>query len=709
MGTVAVALTLLASSLPLPQGDPGSVDSVYATPRIRQVVELAARAHARPPEGLTSFDGSLESEIAVLVQRTGGEEMASQVEQFSGRVVWERSGSVLQFLTGYRALFVGPSFSVLSSLEVPWVVPPLYGDRIPLIFGPGDEEGEERSGGYPLVHPFASDREAFYRYSGGDTVLTLGLRDRTVPLVRVGVDIRRVPDSGAVFSGQIFLDASRHRIVRMRGHLVRIPGRRSPLAGLLDRAMEEHFFLELENAEREGHYWLPYRQRIEIHARPAFSEDGAILRLVSRFRRVELNSPVPEELLARDDPGGARILKTWAPDSLQSFRGWRRDLGAATAERDLRDFDDVAPPALRARGPPVFDLRARALSDLLRYNRVEGLFTGIGLSLNLRDAAPGVFVNARGGYAWAESAVRGGGEVGLTREPWTVSLLGERRLVSTNDFPRPFMERPTIFGIFGQDDFDYVDRLFAGTRVSFDGRRGPSWELKGGMARDREPRRAVAEGPLWGEFRTLRPVREGDFAFLRMTASLGRADGSGFITPGLGGSVTWEVAHGDLDWQRLESVVHGRLQRGPWILAGDLLGGLLFGKRPPPQALFELGSYQGRLPGYDYKAFSGDRAAVLGAQLMYLLPVASTPVSVAGFVLPGLSPSVSLESRTGWVGSSSFVDPVLEELGWTDSDGLRSSLFLGVRFFGGAVGVGFGGPVTEGGRWRIEVVAGPGL
>ncbi len=787
MSRASAALALLLSVHALPR--PGLLaqvvagDSVYAGPRVRGVVERAAEVHAHPPEALQSFTASVESEIAILLQGMDGEEMASQVEQFAGSVHWRREGSLVQMVEAYRGLFLGPSFSLLSSLEVPWVIPPLYGDRVSLLFSGGpnpgtgadslqtsgtaagsaaadstaadsaaadstaadsasadsaaahtpradpvgalraDADSVEAPRPTPkgLVHPFASDRERFYRYTGGDTVLFLRLTDRTVPLIRVGVGVRRLPDSGAVFSGEIDLDASSYQIVRMRGHLVRRPRSSSPLVGsVINRAVEEHVFLELNNGEWEGAFWLPYSQRLELHAQPAFSREGAILRLVSRFSGMEVNPPVQGRFrkAAADSlspPGDSpppeplRVLELAPLDSLTGFQDWENDLGVLTAEANIRDFEDVAPPALRNRGPPRLALRTRRLSDLLRYDRVEGLFTGLGLGIRFRDAAPGLYSRVQAGYAWSESAVRGSVEVGLERERWTVGITAERELASTNDFPRPFMERPTILGLLGQDDFDYVDRRFAGLRATLRRGHGPSWGLEGGVARDRAPAVHVDGDPLWGEFRELRPVREGSFAYLRMTGSLGRAKGGGFLSPGLGGRVSWEIAHGDLDWHRLEASLRGRRQNGSWSLAGEILGGVVFAENPAPQVLFELGSYSSRLPGFPYKAFSGDRTVVAGGQIMYTLPLWTRPIRIGGMVLPGLSPSVSLETRAGWVEASSFAEPLLQELGWKDSGGIRSSAFLGIRFFGGSLGVGAGTPLGEGGAWRVEIVAGPGF
>ena len=57
------------------------------------------------------------------------------------------------------------------------------------------------------------------------------------------------------------------------------------------------------------------------------------------------------------------------------------------------------------------------------------------------------------------------------------------------------------------------------------------------------------------------------------------------------------------------SRLSGRKYFGPVSVAAHADGGLVAGRSPPPQQLFELGGDES-LPGYDYKEFVGDRAAL---------------------------------------------------------------------------------------------------
>lgn len=718
-----VAALILIPFLPQELVPPG--DSTYANPGLQEVVERAAAAHARPPKRLTSFTSEAESEIALLLRGTDGSERPTQVEQIAGRVAWRSDGTLQQEVQGYRSLFAGLTVSLLTLMEAPWVIGPLYGDRVPVLFAldsldgsagdslPGEHEGKPPEEGVAggqvggtgrMIHPFASDRADYYRFSGGDTALILSLPEREVPLIRVWVDAREVPDDAFVFQGEIHLDATRYEIVRMRGQVLGRPGRPSLYTRVLRSAVRVFQFLEVENAEWEGSFWLPHRQRFEIDVAPAFSEDQAILRIVTAFDEIAVN---PFDPVGPPDTGfmaRRQRLRVAGTESLQGFRDWRAELGAATAEASLDDFTDVAPESMRTTGRPRLQFGTGSFSDFARFDRVEGLFTGFGVRLGLRDAAPGVVVGFSGGYAWAESTLRGRVSADLQREGWSLGASAERRLASTNDFPRTFRVRPTILGLLGEDDFDYVDRYSAGIRVGAQGVSGGAVTLEAGAVRDREAHQHVH----WSSFRELRPIHEGDYGHLQVTVGAGGPSGGEFLSPGVSAAVSWEVAWGDLDWHRVEGVVRVRRQRARWSLAGEIHGGMLHSDRPPPQALFELGSLAGRLPGFEYKAFSGDRAAVLGGQVMYGLPWLEAPIRIGPLFFPAVAPSPVLELSAGWTGASGSAAALMEALGWTHSDGIRATLFMGLRLFGGALGFGMARAVGEPGPWRFEMGLAPG-
>ena len=113
-------------------------------------------------------------------------------------------------------------------------------------------------------------------------------------------------------------------IVRMRGHYVvlnrKVP---PPLRALGDGVA----FVEYENAERAGAYWLPARQRVEIQATsPLLGEGRAVVRIASRFLAMDINDRALDSLtLAR------------AADRWPAVPGLRRPHAAARRGAVRRD------------------------------------------------------------------------------------------------------------------------------------------------------------------------------------------------------------------------------------------------------------------------------------------------------------------------------------------------------------------------------------
>ncbi|HEX4933145.1 MAG TPA: hypothetical protein VFV33_08205, partial [Gemmatimonadaceae bacterium] len=231
-------------------------DSIYATPRLRALVESASRLNRYVPSGLAGYRAAVESEIAIVSRRAEGQEGVVSVEQTQNEVTWDRSGSFEQRVTGYRSQSIGVQFSTLSFVRQAWTVPALYGNRITLLFGRDTSRTARRREArrrqmqrLVAVHPLAEDRERVYHYAGGDTLVRLRVDGREIPIVRVLVEPREdAPDSTVAFRGELDLDASRHVLVRMRGTFVLTS---APPRSLLARALtagglQAVAFLELE-------------------------------------------------------------------------------------------------------------------------------------------------------------------------------------------------------------------------------------------------------------------------------------------------------------------------------------------------------------------------------------------------------------------------------------------------------------------------------
>ncbi len=742
------AVAQLAAGQPSPP--PAARDSTYSSAALRQIVAEAARLNRLVPRALLGYRVQIESELALVIHRSDGVEAVGQIEQMHGEGTWSRIGEYEQRVTGYRLEAAGPSISALTYMRQAWTVPVLYGNRIALLFGRDStrpSSGRRGRDRLLVVHPLADDRDAVYQFSGGDTVVTLHLQERQIPIVRVLVQAR--PDlarPAVLFEGEMDLDAVRRHIVRMRGHFVNVGGRQGVGGRLARAAVTAVAFVELVNGEISERFWLPTYQRIELHAIMAVTGDNrSVLRVVTRFHDYDIAwnpDTVPPVVVAADS--GAPTADPWAADTLQPrphrlviarsdslvrYRSWDRQIGDATGQVNADDFSDVAPDAWRPTGKPLLLMHPDRVTDLFRFNRVEGAFTGYGATLRLRDAVPGLEFYGAGGWAWSEGTARGGARVLLRRAPWFTSLSAARSLESTNDFRIPFDLSATLPALMGfGDEYDYVDRRGLTLLVSrqLGATRRTILTLEGGPASDRMPVRRITRGLFRGDsaFRFNRGVAGGRYLSGAVTLQVHPEVYSDFIHGGAGLRLRLGAGGGQLDWQRAEGELVVRHWMAGVLLAARGDAGVVIAGAPPPQQMFELGSDQG-LPGYGYKEFGGDQAAIGRAMLVRPLPLLRAPLRLRrGLFLPAPWPALSVGVYSGWTGASdAAARTALSQLGIrTDpttgapmldpvsglpipvsvpTNGVRATIDARLRLFGGAVRLGVARAVDHHASWKL--------
>ncbi len=755
--------------------------ATYATPALRTLVADAAHGN-RVPDSLASYRAAVESEIAISALREDGQEALFGVEQVASVLRWTRAGYYDQHVIGDRARQSGLSFSLLSVARTGWATPLLYGNRLRLRRdearrAPANGKAgtvdkiEARIGGreaaadtIPVIHPLADDRDAYYRFTGGDTIVTLraptgGAGVRSVPIVRVHVEPRGVSSTRTgIFRGDIDLDAVQHAVVRLRGRfLVAARPDRSLLARLRNAvAPRGYAFVEYVNAERlapnGARYWLPATQRIELQATaPVLGDVRAVARIVSRFRDVAINDTTltPAELAANADslgPLAQRRLTLARGDSLGRYQGWHAPIGTASGDAHANDFDDLTPIIGQIHGPPTAAPFYPRISDLVRFNRVEGLYLGLGERVRFRDAAPGLTVAGTAGYAFTERTVRGRVEVeqklgaASRRAPeeaapdalgaapngasWSLLARAGRTLDITNDFRAPFDSGSSLGAILGADEYDYVDRRFATIGVGHvAGARAFVFRADVGLADDRGDSSRFVH-PLFTRrvvYRPNRGVDEGHYVRTTATLEWHPDVAAEFVRPGIGARLYAENGEGQLRYTRVEGRITGRrdlidgtagrflgipIAGSTLALVGRVDAGVVVApadRGPPPQQLFELGRAQGLL-GYGYKEFAGDRAGSARSALLLTGPFFRTPIRVRRFILPAVAPGLAATLQLGYAEASNdaarrsiarlgFRNDTVATLGLPvfasrPTDGVRASVSAGVTLFGGAI---FGG------------------
>lgn len=698
-------------------------DSVYSSPALRALIAGAAVANRRAPDSLESYTSHIETETSLIIRDTLGRELTGEVEQMATAARWERGGRYDLHIVGYRSQSVGVPYSTLSIVKG-WTVPSLYGERLSLgayfARGTAQRTGSKTGDTLIAVHPFARDRDRYYRFSGGDTVTVLHAGARDIPIVRIRVipDIHTPTRLGA-FDGEIDLDADRKQIVRMRGQFVTVGGK-TPTGVKVLRAtlgLTAAAYVEFVNAEVDGKYWLPAFQRTEFQAQFAmFGQSRPVFRLVSTIRDIAVNDT---GLVTPDSAYRPRVVITWAPsDSVDRFNSWSQALGAQSGSVHSDDFDDLAPDAWKTTGPPRLDLFPTSASRLFRFNRVEGLYLGLAPSVDFRSLAPGLSAGVEGGWALTEKTARGGAFVNYRHRENTIGARVERQLATTNDFALPLSDDPGINALLASiDDYDYVDRslaLVSATRI-FGSLSSGLLTVQLGGGRDRSEFTRLTKGLFGsGRFRPNRGVAEGDYGLAMADLEFHPNVNGDFATPGIGLRLHHELGAGDLDWQRTELSVAARKYLGPISVALHADGGMLFGSTLPPQKLFELGGNE-LLPGYDYKQFAGDRAALFRTYLNYRSGYLKRPLRVRSFYLPALNPGIGASIQGGWAElSSAAARQAALGLGVVNgvavsapTNGIRATAGAGLTFFSDLVHVGVARPIDRPAKWRFVIGYGP--
>ncbi len=692
--------------------------ATYATPALQALIAEAVDLNRRVPDALGGYRARLESEISIGNRRAEGMEMAVSLEQVASTLRWDRRGEYQQVVTGYRSQSIGSSFASLGFFRSGWAIPTLYGNRLTLLFGrdtsASTRRRSQRRAREPAhaVHPLAADREQYYRYAGGDTVILMRVGDREIPIVRVRVSLKpNVPAKSVVFLGEVDLDAQRRHIVRIRGYFATVGERPRPSDILRQAGLQGIAFVEAENAEINGEFWLPYRQRFEAHATSnSVGEGRAIFRVLTRFLDREL-LPAPPDVVVGSEADTLAIrpfrLTILAPDTMSAYRDWAANIGTMTSAVSAEDFNDVSPDRWSPTGAPRFSVETERLGDLVKVDRIQGLYTGAGAVLRLRDAVPGLTLRAATGLAWNEATMRGRLVAEYRRGATKVSLRAQRSLDLTNDFRNPFDSGSTLGAMFGADDYDYLDRrsvVLQWWRL-FGERERTQLRFETGAVDERDVEVNLHRSPLGvgKDFRENRPVTPGRYVRSVLTFDHRPDVSLEFLRPGFGARAYYERGDGEFNYQRAEVRVTARTNRGPFSIGARLDAGIT-NPGAPPQQFFELGKNQ-NLPGYDYKEFAGDQAVVVRAMALYGLPFLGAPTRLTDrFWLPPIAPALALSVQSGWTRASTVGSlATVTALGSVPTGHPRASVSLTVRVLGGSVGLGIAHALDHPARARYLV------
>ncbi len=244
--------------------------------------------------------------------------------------------------------------------------------------GDGDEVRD-------VPHPLSAAGRRSYDFAIRDS-LTMRTNDRAFEVVMVQVRPRDDRQPRAV--GAVYIDRATATVVRMAFSFTR--------AALRDKYLED-VSVVLENGLVDGRFWLPRRQEIEIRRSGSWLDfpTRGIIRGRWDICCVSTNAGLGPALFA-----GPEVVQL-PPDALRTypFAGaildrLPADVKAATDD-DVRAVQETARELVRAEALArvrTTNPAVRAISDVVRVNRVEGLAfgagirhtLGLGLSANLR-------------------------------------------------------------------------------------------------------------------------------------------------------------------------------------------------------------------------------------------------------------------------------------------------------------------------------------
>lgn len=658
-----------------------------------RAMELIGRAQARRAASardtaLVSYRAAARAYVYFYLDRQDtGERNLVKTDQLALEVLWAEPDREKQRIVGWRDRRSLPT-NISYHLDHLSVVQENFGDEIRI--GDGDEVRN-------VVHPAAPGAERFYEYRLADS-LTLRLPGAPEPVRVYEVEVRPRDPSRPAFVGSVFVD-------RRAGDLVRMDFTFTA-ASYVDRYLD-HIAISLDNGLWRGRFWLPNEQRVEIRRRipqldiPA----GSVIRANMRISEYELNVELPPGTFS-----GPRVV-AMPREERESFPFEQEILAEVRAEGlgadlELGEIREAASRIARAavrRRADALRLGVPRASELVRYNRAEGLFLGAGVRIAPAEQSG---LDVTGGYAFG--AARPSLALSTTARPPS----GDGRLGVDLylDATRDVGARPAASGLLNTlasaiAAADYRDLYYArGAALRFARGLPGEWRLATHL-RGESQRSAALESDFSLADGDFRPVHSIDDAELALSGGVavrrGRAPER---LEGLEGGLELRAgatfpdcrascSSGALVFLRPTADLAWRAAAGPGdgTVEVDAAAGVAFGELPR-QELFLIGG-RATLPGYRFRAYGGDRFAIANV-------VASRELArpwIRARVLAGL----------GWSGAGSAGRDALARWGGAPTGGAKASLGVGAGILYDIVRVDLVRGLGTGGVWELVVEARP--
>jgi len=436
---VATVAALLLLSSP---ARTSRAQTVWNDSTTRALVELATRLRAAQlaDTGLTDYKAEAHGYLTFLAQVGQGFVEPPRIvkaDELALEVYWRAPNLSKQRIVGRRDTLLLPTDIAYHRDHLGIVQ-----NNFPAIIrlGEGDEVRD-------VPHPLSRDGLSLYDFAIADSLRIL-LPGREVNVYEVRV--RPKDDRQARVVGAVYIDREAGQVVRMALSFTR--------AALLDTQLED-VSIVLENRLVEGRFWLPSRQEIEIR-RTGTWLDYPVRGIIRG--RWEIGDYAINQGLSYAMFGGIEIVQ--APPAEQKRHVWStpRVLDSlppdvrVTTDADVRRVQEEARALVRARAlqrTRTVALSARGISDFVRFDRVEGLALGGGLTQRLGG---GLSIAGRARYGLDDHAAKWQARVGWQNGSGTsVRVIGQRDFRELGDEP----ERSRAVNSLAAQEFasDYTD------------------------------------------------------------------------------------------------------------------------------------------------------------------------------------------------------------------------------------------------------------
>jgi hypothetical protein len=483
---------------------PALLASAFRDQRARTLLEAARVARLHQDSSLRGYDATTYERMSVGlgIRRIGRDRLLFRMERVT-RIIWTRGNAALVQVLGRRQVMPMLEGAGDADMEMDNVPIPYYPGREALWVGSGLAKADISEG--EIIHPLARGAEAYYTYATGDSVtfqLPGGQRINLRELV-----VRPRAPRWNVALGSLWFDISSAQLVRAVYRLAEPldiwaianeesekPGDKPPkwLTAMTSPMTGQINAVTVEYGLHEGRFWLPRLQGLEGSARAGFLRVPFKMEQTFKYASVNGSSGVALPQIAVTDTARdsvsraarrlARRVECKSPGDVRTTTQRRREGMPMLVIQEPCDTTVLAkspelPKSIYNENEEVFGTKERdaLISEALtlgaqpgfipqrpvisyglqytRYNKIEGLSSGIGVRQSL-----GGGYTARGFARIGVADHSPNGEASITRSGGrkSIALGAYRRLMSANDFSDPFAFGASLSSLlFGRDEGFY--------------------------------------------------------------------------------------------------------------------------------------------------------------------------------------------------------------------------------------------------------------